>query len=198
MEGLKSLVQVACMKYRNEEKEGDRMSENVEETPFKKPRRKIWKIVLPVIVVLFLASLGGMYVSAYTALYDALSKSSETFYVSDVRMEDVRLFPPSADVIAEYTIFNPTGTTIRLVEVSFDIWVDGTRIGELTATDKTLPAGGSAVLNVTIHVGSEILDVMMSPPYTMRISGEVVGSTTILFLTVSRTHSITETQTITS
>lgn len=174
------------------------MSDTVKETPFEKPKRKIWKFVLPVIVVLLIISLAGMYVYAYTALYETLSKSLETFYVYDVRLQNRRLVPPSADVVAEYTIFNPTGTAIRLVELDFNIWVDGKRIGELTSTDKILPAGGSVVLNITIHVDSEILDIMISPPYTMRISGEVMGSTTILFLTVSRAHSIMETQTITS
>jgi len=173
------------------------LSETVEEIPVEKPKRKIWKIVVLAVVATLVVSTIGMYVYAYSTLEETLSKSFETIYVSDVRLANINLFPPSADVIAEYTIENPTGTSIRLVKVSFDIWVDEKSVGTLTATDKTLPAGGSTVLTATLHIGSEALDIMTNTPYTMKLSGEVVASTNILFLTVTHTYPITRTQTIT-
>lgn len=170
-----------------------------EEVPEEKPKRKIWKIIVPVIIVAVLvASLGVMYVYGDSVLTNTLDESFQTIYVSDIQITNIELFPPSADCTAEYTIDNPTDTSIRLIKVGFDIWVDGRSIGTLTATDKPLPAGGSTVLTATLHIGSEAMDIMLDPPYTMKVSGEVVASTNILFLTVTRTYQKTETQTITS
>lgn len=170
-----------------------------EQVPAEKPKRKIWKIIVPVIIVVVLvASLGGMYLYGDHVLTNTLDESFQTTYVSDTRLTNIELFPPSADCIAEYTIDNPTEASIRLVKVSFDIWVDEKSIGALTATDKPLPAGGSTVLTATLHIGSEAMDIMLDPPYTMKVSGEVVASTNILFLTVTHTYQKTSTQTITS
>lgn len=175
------------------------MSETVEEIPVEKPKRKIWKIVLPlVIVILVIGSLVGMYLYADNALDNALSRSFETIYVSDLQITDLSLLPPSADCVVEFTITNPTDIDIRLKRVYLDIWIDGISIGTLNANDKPLPSGGSTVLTCTLHIGSEALNVIWNPPYTIKISGEIVGTTTILFLTVSRTRSGTETYTITS
>lgn len=181
----------------NDAEGSDKLSETVEEVPLEKPKRKIWKAAVLAVIVILVVSTVAMYVYAYNALGETLSESFGTIYVSDIRLENMNLFPPSADVIAEYTIENPTGTSIRLAKVDFNIWVDGKSIGTLTATDKSLSAGGSTVLTATIHIGSEAIAIMTIPPYTMKFSGEVVASTNILFLTVTRTYSITETQTIT-
>ena len=170
----------------------------VEEVQVEKPKRKMWKIIIPVIIVVVLvASLAVMYLYGDSVLTNTLDKSFQTMYISDIQLTNIELLPPSADCIAEYTIDNPTDTNIRLVKVSFDIWVDGTSIGTLTATDKPLPAGGSTVLTATLHIGSGAMDIILDPPYTMKMSGEVVASTNILFLTVTRTYQETETQTIT-
>jgi len=168
------------------------MNETVEEV--EKPKRKAWKIIVPVIVGILIFSLVGTYLYADHAISTALSESFETIHLSDLRITNVNLFPPSADCIAEYTITNPTDTDIRLKKVYFDIWIDGMSIGTLTANDKPLPSGGSTVLTCTLHLGSAVLGVLMNPPYTMKLSGEIVGSTTILFLTISRTYSKTITQ----
>ena len=179
------------------------MSETVETVPVgqvqvEKPKRKMWKIIVPVIIVVVLVgSLVGMYLYGDHVLTNTLDESFQTIYVSDIRLTNLVLFPPSADVIAEYTIDNPTDTSIRLVKVSFDIWVDGKSIGTLTAIDKPLPAVGSTVLTATLHIGEEAMSIMIDPPYTMKVSGEVEASTNILFLTVTRTYQKTVTQTIT-
>lgn len=172
------------------------MSGAVEKGPIEKPKRKMWKIVVSAAIVVLIVSIIGMYVYAYNALGETISESFETIYVSDVRLTDISLFPPSADVTVEYTIDNPTSTSIRLAKVSLDIWVDELSIGTLTATDKTLPAGGSTVLTATLHIGSQAINIIINPPYTMKLSGEVVATTNISFLTVTRTYPITETQTI--
>ena len=161
-----------------------------------KPKRKMWKILVPLaILILVVSMITTAYFYTYNRLGDIVSKSFETLRLSNIRLTNINLFLPSADVIADYTIDNPTERSIRLVKVSFDIWIDGVSCGTLTATDKLLPPSDSTVLTATFHVDPQVMDIM-AYPYTIRLSGEVVASINILFLTVTRACPITGTQTM--
>ena len=170
------------------------MSET-EEVPVRKPKRKIWKIVVPVIIIaVMIPSL--MYVYAYFALDDAYSKSWNTIDTSELSSPDPETWYENIEWTEEVPINNPTDTNIRFIEVNYDCWVDGKKFGTMRETNVHLPAGGSTTLNYTTYYGSELLSSIMSDSYECEVRREIVASTDILFLTVTRTFLYEEVETV--
>jgi len=157
-----------------------------EEVPVGKPKRKIWKLVVPVIVVAILIP-SLMYAYAYVALGDAYSKSWDTIDTSELSAPDLSTMLEGTEWTEELTLHNPTGTSIRLIEVNFDSWVDGKKFETIRETDVYLPAGGSTTLTYTRYFDSEIIGIKTSDSYVSKVRKEIVASTNIFFLTVTRT-----------
>ena len=168
------------------------MSEN-EEVPVGKPKRKIWKIVVPVIILAILIP-SLMYAYAYSALGDAYYKSWETLDVSELGIFDPEKLN-STEFTDDYTIHNPTGTSIRFVKVNFDGWADDKIVARIRETDKYLPAGGSTTITCTWCFDSEVMNIILSPSYEDKTRREIVVSTTLLFITVTRTFIYENTET---
>lgn len=168
------------------------MSEN-EEVPVRKPKRKIWKLVVPVIIVAILIP-SLMYAYAYIALGDAYYKSWGTLDFSESGVFDPEKYN-STEIIDDYTIYNPTDTSIRLVKVNFDSWADDKKVGTTRETDKYLPAGGSTTITCNWCFDSEVMNIIMSPSHVSTVRREIVASTDILFLTVTRTFIYENTET---
>lgn len=170
------------------------MSET-EEVPVGKPKRKIWKIVVPVIILAILIP-SLMYAYAYSALGDAYYKSWNTIDFSELSAPDLSTMLEGTEWTEELTLHNPTGTSIRLIEVNFDSWVDGKKHQTIRETDVYLPAGGSTTLNHTWYFDSEIVGIKISDSYVSKVRREIVASTDILFLTVTRTFFYEDVETI--
>lgn len=166
-----------------------------EEIPIGKPKRKIWKLVVPAIIVAILIP-SLMYAYAYFALYDAWSKSWDTFEYREGSLPDIETLYQGTEVFDEVIIRNPTGTSIRLVKVNYDSWVDGKKFGTIRETNKYLPAGGSITLTLKTYIDSEIMNIVLSPYYERKTRWEVVYSTSILFITVTRTFFHEDVETI--
>ena len=155
------------------------------------------KIFIPILIIVLITSVTGvMYFFTYNRLDDIISASVQTLSISDMRITDISLFPPSADIELDCTIYNPTDRDFRLVKVSFDVLIDSVGLGTVTASDKLLPAHQYTILQGSFHIGTLALSIIQNPPYTMKLSGEIIASINVLFLTVTRSHTITETEEI--
>ena len=157
-----------------------------EEGQVEKSKHKLWKIVAPVIVLVILVPV-LMYVYGYVVLDDAYSKSWATIEVSDSSYSDPESLYEEFEVEEEAPITNPSGTNIRFIEVNYDCWVDGEIWADIHERDVYLPAGGSTTLTHTTYYSSEITGILLSDSYEVKTRREVVASTDILFLTVTRT-----------
>lgn len=146
-----------------------------EEVPVEKPKRKMWKIVVPIIIVAILIP-SLMYAYAYIALEDAYSKSWDTIDTSESSLPDTQTVL-GTEYSEEITIRNPTGTNIRFIEINFDSWIDGKKFGTVRETDVYLPAGGSTTLTFTWNFDGEIMNSALSGSYVSRVRHEVVAST---------------------
>jgi hypothetical protein len=160
------------------------LSEN-EEAPVKKPKRKMWKIVVPIIVVAILIP-ALMYAYAYIALEDAYSKSWDTIDTSESSLPEWQTVV-GTEYSEEITIRNPTSTNIHFIKINFDSWIDGKKFGTVRETDIYLPAGGSTTLTFTWNFDVDILNSALNDSYVSRVRHEVVASTDFLFFTVTRT-----------
>jgi hypothetical protein len=157
-----------------------------EEAPVEKPKRKMWKIVVPIIIVVAILIPSLMYAYAYIALEDAYSKSYDTIDTSESSLPEWQTII-GTEYSEEITIRNPTSTDIHFIQINFDSWVDGKKFGTVRETDVYLPAGGSTTLTFTWNFDREIVNSALSGSYESRVSHEVVASTDFLFFTVTRT-----------
>jgi hypothetical protein len=151
------------------------------EGSFEKRKRKIWKIIVPIVVVVVLTPL-LMYVYAYITVEDSYSKSWDT-----IRFPEVDETMLETEFTDEMTIHNPTGTNIRLVTVKVDVWIDGNKLLTIRDTDVYLPAGGSATISCTWRFDSQIMNSILSPFYNQTISVENVAFANVLFIPITRT-----------
>jgi hypothetical protein len=156
-----------------------------EEVPVEKPKRRIWKIFVPLIVLVIMIPI-LMYVYGYVVLGDAYSKSWDTIEISDSTSPNPETWYEQLEYIEEVPINNPTGTNVRFIEVNYDCWVDGKIFVAMHESDVYLPAGGSTTLTHTTYYSSELLGSLLSDSYEVKTRREVVASTDILFLTVTR------------
>ncbi len=170
------------------------MSET-ENIPVEKPKRKIWKIIVPVIVIIILIPV-LMYVYGYVALGDAYQKSWETIDTSEMTLPDEDSSYQTNEYSQEVPIHNPTGTNIRFIEINFDSWVDGKKFASVTETDIYLPAGSSTTLTYTSYFDSELENIILSDSYESKTRHEIEVSTKILFITVTRSYNYESVETI--
>lgn len=167
-----------------------------EEVPVEKPKRKIWKIVVPVIVVAILIP-SMMYVYGYIALGDAYSKSWRTFEFSEEDSVSLEQMREGIEVVEEATIHNPTSVNIHFIKVDYDYWVyarphgywtgdEGGKHITMRETNVDLPAGGSTTLTYTQYFDYDITAIKVHDSYDIKVRREVVASTKVLFITVTR------------
>ena len=157
-----------------------------------KPKRKVWKIIVPIIIILAILIPLLMYAYAYITVEDSYSKSWSNISISEVDESVLE----STEFTGEITIHNPTGMGIRLVRVSIDTWIDGNKFATIRETDIDLPAGGSATIPCTWCYDSQIWNSISSPYYEQRIRMEIVVSANVLFIPITRTFIQTDTETI--
>lgn len=125
-----------------------------------------------------------------------MSSSFQSITASNMKLTNISLFPPSADIEVDFTISNPTNRDLRLVKVNFDILIDNVIIGTVTATDKLLPANHLTTRQGLFHLGTLSLSIIENPPYTVKLSGEVIASMPFLFFVITRSQTIAEIQEI--
>ena len=157
------------------------MSEPVE-VQFRKPRRRIWKIIVPLILMAILIPL-LMYAYAHSALENSYSKSWET--ISFPELDEMPL--EKDEFTQDIVIRNPTGMSIELVAVSFDAWIDGNKFATVRDADIYLPAGGSATIPCTLCYDSQIMNSILSTFYNQTIRVENVVSANVFSMPITRT-----------
>jgi hypothetical protein len=155
-------------------------------------KRKVWKIVVPIVVVAVLTPL-LLYAYAYFTVEGAYSDSWDTINFAELD-DDLDLW--ETDFTGEMTIHNPTGTDIRFVSVKVDVLIDGNNGMTIRDTEVYLPAGGSATIPCTYLIDSQILDSVSGPYYYRTTSVENVVSANVLFIPITRTFSYDYTEVI--
>jgi hypothetical protein len=152
-------------------------------------RKKTYVLIAIALIVIIGISL-GLYGYSYIVVSDALRRSLETMKITDFEITGFSLFPPALDFKVVLTIENPTGTSITLRTVYVEVFLDGSRFGEITAEEKYLPAGGLTTLEGDFHIGAGTLwsvfqGFLAHGSVRMRVTGRIVASATYLFVTIT-------------
>jgi len=158
-----------------------------EKIPVERPKRKLWKIVVPAIVVIILIPV-LMYIYGYVALGDAYQKSWTTIDTSEMTLPDQDSLDQTNEYSEEVPIHNPTATNIRFIKINFDSWADGKKFATVRETDIYLPAGGSTTLTYTLYFDSELMEIIRADSFESKTRHEIEVSTNIFFITVTRSY----------
>lgn len=148
----------------------------------KADRRKKLLRVLVVLVLIIVIAIAAIYTHLNNAFTVALMESLSTFEVTRVEYPSIQ--PDSIQLNITFTLKNPTDFPISIEAIIISLYIDEKHIiGVNLPLNENLPAGEDTFF-YSIHdvTSNDVLSSIRSQTYTLRVEGEIVGSTSYLFV----------------
>jgi len=144
-------------------------------------RRKLLRIAI-VLALVFIIAIAAVYNFLHSTLTVALMESLSTFKVAKVGYPSVQ--PDSIQLNITYSLENPTDFSIIVETIAISLSVNGKHlIGVNLPLNEDLPAGAKTFFHSIRDVTDKnILNSIRNQTYTLGVEGEIVGSTSYLFV----------------
>ena len=107
--------------------------------------------ILSIIFVLSLVGYGYTYIQVSSVIQDLVID------MSDFRLEGISIFPPSADIVFIFIVYNPSGYDLDL-SIDAAMYYGNNLITPIDVSD-TISANGHATFEVPLHITSEVEDI---------------------------------------
>jgi len=156
--------------------------------PTRKSRKRL--IIAVVLIVIVLGVIISTYVIADTNVTSAVNSWTAT--AGDYRVTGMTTLPPSVDMEADLIIRNPSNINLHLNKLQADIFIDyaGTThpLGSIDVSDKSLPANGYVSIPISMHAGTDVVNLITAHPsgYDIVVSVTLRVTGTWLFWTITK------------